>query len=133
MEEALRQVVWEEARACCEYCRIPQWSTLLPFAVDHIIARKHQGLTSRDNLCLSCYNCNAYKGPNIAGIDSNTGEITRLFHPRQDTWADHFRWNGPMLVGKTAIARTTIGVLKVNLSERVEHRKLLIAEGVFPP
>jgi hypothetical protein len=37
------------------------------------------------------------------------------------------------LLGRTAVGRTTIDVLNINYPDRVEHRRLLIAEGVFPP
>jgi hypothetical protein len=56
-----------------------------------------------------------------------------LFHPRKDRWTDHFAWDGPTLVGQTAIARATIQVLWMNHPVVVETRRLLILEGVFPP
>ena len=59
--------------------------------------------------------------------------MTRLFNPRTDNWHDHFTWNGPRLVGKTAIGRVTIDVLKINLDYRLVIRAALIAEGEFPP
>ena len=89
--------------------------------------------TSADNLALSCYNDNAYKGPNIAGIDLVTGQLMRLFNPRQDDWNEHFSWLGPELVGRTAVGRVTIAVLNMNDPLRVELRQSLIDEGVFPP
>ena len=84
-----------------------------------------------ENLALSCYHDNAHKGPNIAGIDPATGAVTRLFHPRRDVWNDHFTWNGPELLGRTPIGRTTVDVLNINLPERVEHRRLLIQAGLL--
>ena len=131
MDESLRQLVWQRAGNTCEYCRVPQQFDALPFQVDHIIAEKHHGPTAEDNLALSCYGDNAYKGPNIAGIDPETGQLTRLFHPRQDEWDAHFEWTGPVVVGRTAIGRATIDVLKINLPERVAHRRLLIASGLL--
>jgi hypothetical protein len=131
MDESLRQLVWQRAEHTCEYCHIPQQFDALPFQVDHIIAEKHHGPTAEDNLTLSCYADNAYKGPNIAGIDPETGQLARLFHPRRDEWDVHFKWNSPVAVGRTAIGRTTIDVLKINLPERVEHRRLLIASGIL--
>jgi hypothetical protein len=133
MDELLRRSVWQRAGGRCEYCQLPHQLTTLPHEVDHVVARKHGGLTIAENLCLACYPCNAYKGPNIAGIDPETGELYRLFHPRQDAWSQHFHWDGPVLVGITPVGRTTIAVLGVNLPERVQHRRLLIAAGVFPP
>jgi hypothetical protein len=133
MEESLRRSVWQRARGCCEYCRLPQQLTLLPHQIDHIVARKHGGQTTEENLCVACYRCNVHKGPNIAGVDPQSGEITRLFDPRRDRWEEHFHWDGPTLVGTTGVGRATIAVLEINSPERLAHRAMLIAEGVFPP
>ncbi|NUQ64986.1 MAG: hypothetical protein HUU20_21185 [Pirellulales bacterium] len=59
----------------------------LPFCINHIIAQKHHGPTEPFTLALACYNCNSFKGPNIAGIDPETGRLTRLFNPRVDVWS----------------------------------------------
>ena len=67
-----------------------------------------------------------FKGPNIAGRDPQSREIVRLFDPRQDHWGEHFEWNGPVLHAQTAIGRATIGVLRVNLPERVAVRRSLM-------
>jgi hypothetical protein len=48
-------------------------------------------------------------------------------------WHRHFRWDGPLLIGRTAIGRTTIHVLSINLDIRVAQRQLLIEIGEFPP
>jgi hypothetical protein len=74
---------------------------------------------------LACAYCNAAKGTNAAGFDPETDELVPLFNPRADTWADHFVWDGPILVGRTPIGRATIEVLGINRPERVEHRRLL--------
>jgi hypothetical protein len=31
---------------------------------------------------------NALKGPNLAGVDRETQEVVRLFHPRNDRWEE---------------------------------------------
>lgn len=131
MDEALRQLVWDRANDRCEYCRLPQQLDILPFQIDHVIAVKHHGPTTADNLALSCFNDNLHKGPNIAGIDPSTGTLTRLFHPRVDIWEEHFAWNGAELVGLTDVGRTTVDVLSMNLPERVEHRRLLWLAGLL--
>src|SRR5437879_3226337 len=131
MDEELRQLVWNRAGDVCEYCHLHQRFDILPFQIDHIIAAKHHGQTAAENLALSCYNDNAHKGPNIAGIDQVTGELTRLFNPRRDDWKDHFAWDGPELFGRTPVGRTTIDVLNMNLPERVEHRRLLCEAGLL--
>ncbi len=102
------------------------------FEIDHVIARKHRGNTVASNLALSCFYCNSFKGCNIGGLDPVTGKLTKLFHPRRHTWHRHFYWDGPYLIGRTAIGRTTIEVLLINLDLRVAHRQLLIEAGVWP-
>lgn len=132
MEESLRRAVRARAGGVCEYCHLPQAYVLLWFEVDHIIALQHRGQTVLENLALACGHCNKQKGPNIAGLDPLSGQLTPLFHPRRDYWAGHFEWNGPELVGRTAIGRTTIPVLDVNDPDEVMRRSALMEEGVFP-
>jgi hypothetical protein len=60
-------------------------------------------------------------------------KLTRLFNPRRHKWKKHFRWDGPVLVGKTPVGRTTIAVLAMNEPEAVVVREALIEEGSFPP
>ena len=84
MEQSLIDEVWQRAGSLCEYCRMPQQYDLLTFQVDHIIARKHHGADELENLALACFACNNHKGPNIAGMDTETNEVVRLFHPRQN-------------------------------------------------
>jgi hypothetical protein len=132
METALIRLVWQRAKDCCEYCRLPQALSNLTFEVDHIIARVHGGPTIPANLALSCFYCNSYKGPNLSGIDPRTRAIVRLFHPRRHKWSRHFRWKGPGLVGRTAIGRATIAVLKINEDEAVSTRRMLMEAGLYP-
>lgn len=131
MEAGLEQLVWQHAEHRCEYCHIPAAISLLPFQIDHIIAVKHGGLTVAANRALSCERCNSHKGPNIAGYLE--GQRVPLFNPRQDRWADHFEWNGAVLVGKTPVGTVTIDVLAINLPYRIALRAALIEEGIFPP
>ena len=133
MDVLLAQLVRERAASCCEYCRLPQSVSSIPFEIDHIVARKHNGLTISDNLALSCFYCNSHKGPNIAGLDPDDQQLSRLYHPRSDRWHEHFRWDGPMLIGISPVGRTTIGVLGINEPDCVLLRTSLIREGVFPP
>ena len=131
MDESLPKLVWNRARSICEYCHISHSCDSLPFQVDHIIARKHDGKDSADNLALTCFTCNNRKGTDIAGLDPETHELTRLFNPREDNWTEHFVWRGAELHGKTAIGRTTVRILRINLAHRVEVRASLLAEGRF--
>jgi hypothetical protein len=134
MERALRKFVRERAEGCCEYCRLHQdYDPYYAFHVEHVVARKHGGSTDPSNLAWSCHSCNLHKGPNLTGVDPRTGRIAQLFHPRRDDWERHFKWNGPILTGRTAIGRATVAVLQFNTQDRIELRRLLQGEGVFPP
>ncbi|HJT75880.1 MAG TPA: HNH endonuclease signature motif containing protein [Gemmataceae bacterium] len=133
MDAATQHRVRRRAGDCCEYCRLPQAVSPLPFEIDHVIARKHGGPDDFDNLCLACFSCNNAKGPDLCGIDPQSGAIAALFHPRRQRWARHFRWDGAVLIGRTKTGRATVAVLQINREDRVAQRRALIAEGVFPP
>jgi hypothetical protein len=132
MDEALVRLVWRRADHRCEYCQMPQEFSFLPFEIDHAIARKHHGKTISSNLAFACAYDNGFKGPNIAGLDSRTGRLVRMFHPRRHMWQHHF-WDGPVLAGRTPIGRATVEVLAMNHPLRVEQRRALIDAGLFPP
>jgi hypothetical protein len=129
---SLRERIRSVSGGCCEYCRLPQNHDPLPFHIEHVIAKKHRGPTRFENLALACAACNLFKASNIAGLDPTSRKLTRLFHPRVDDWNDHFEWEGPLLVGLTAIGRTTVEVLNINAHERVSLRRLLIRLDEFP-
>ncbi len=133
MNAALQRFVRERAGGRCEYCGLPESACWFPFEIDHIIAIKHRGQTVAENLALSCYYCNNAKGPNLARVDPETGRIVRIYHPRRDHWKRHFRWEGAILVGKTAVGRTTIALLEINYAEAIALRESLSEEGIFPP
>jgi hypothetical protein len=133
MERALLELIWRRAEGRCEYCQTSQTHDRLPFEIDHIVARKHGGLTRPGNLCLACFACNNHKGSNISGVDGKSGAIVPLFNPRRHRWRRHFRWAGPVLVGRTSTGRATAAVLAINLEHRVNYRQALVDEGVFPP
>ena len=132
MDRVLEQLVRERADGCCEYCGLPEIYSSAPFQMDHIIAEQHNGPTAASNLALACFACNHHKGPNLSGIDPRTRAKTWLFDPRRHKWSRHFVWNGPVLVGRTPIGRTTIAVLAINAPHRIAQRAALIREGVFP-
>lgn len=131
MNDELRQLVWDRAASTCEYCRVPQLFDPLPFGIDHIRPQYHHGPTLPDNLCLSCFQDNTFKAVNVAGYDPLNGALTALFHPRRDVWDEHFEVAAGRIVGKSARGRTTVDVLRMNLPDRVEHRRLLAALNVW--
>jgi hypothetical protein len=123
MNETTRAVVRRRAGNRCEYCQLRQADSLLAtLHVEHIIPRKHGGTDDESNLALACVDCNLYKGPNLSGIDADSGVIVELFHPRRQLWSDHFVWNGIYVVGKTPTGRATVAVLNMNSNDQLALR-----------
>jgi hypothetical protein len=61
MVATLAQVVRERSAGRCEYCRLPQQATSVPFEIDHIISRKHHGPTVPSSLANTFLYCNIFK------------------------------------------------------------------------
>ncbi len=55
MNAEMVRLVWQRAKGCCEYCRMPDALDPTPFEIDHIISAKHKGPTIVENLCLKCF------------------------------------------------------------------------------
>ena len=131
---ALRRRVWQRAKSRCEYCRLHQSDDpLFTLHVEHIVALKHEGPTVASNMAVACHRCNLSKSSNLSGLDTKTGKLVRLFHPRRHLWSHHFAWQGVELVGRTAIGRATVHVLNVNAPGRLMLRGLLARLKRFPP
>ncbi len=118
-----RAQVCERAQNTCEYCHLHQEdSPLAALHIEHVVPKIHGGTDDLDNLALACIDCNLHKGTNLTGIDPQTNEVTELFHPRRQSWDDHFEWRGIHLIGKTAVGRTTIRVLSMNSEDQIALR-----------
>ena len=125
MDAAARALVRTRAGNCREYCGLRQEdSPLAALHIEHIIPRCHGGSDQPENLALACVDCNLHKGTNLTGIDPKTGAVTGLFHPRRHNWADHFEWRGIHLVGRSAIGRTTVAVLRMNSEDQLALRSV---------
>jgi hypothetical protein len=124
---AIRRQVIERAENRCEYCRLHEDDSFFGFAVDHIIAEKHGGATTLENLAYSCGFCNQNKGSDIASIRAPDDlEFIRFYNPRRDVWAEHFRLTATMYIeGLTDIGRVTARIFGFNAENRVEERLLL--------
>jgi hypothetical protein len=134
MRRPVRRFVRHRAGQRCEYCRLHESDQpLLPFHLEHIVAKKHHGSNAPANLAWACLECNVAKSSNLSGRDPITGRVVRLFNPRRQRWHRHFAWDGARLAGLTPSGRATIDVLDINARHRVELRELLIVAGVFPP
>jgi hypothetical protein len=130
MDSALRESVRRRAGNRCEYCGIPQQAVpTAPFHVEHIIAKQHGGKDDLANLALACDRCNLRKGPNLSGIDPQTGNVVPLFNPRGNAWDEHFRLQAAEIVGLTATGRATARLLDMNARRRVELRANLATLG----
>jgi hypothetical protein len=129
MDDSTRQLVRDRAQNRCEYCHLPQAGHDERFSLDHVIARKHQGPDTPENLALCCLRCNLHKGTDLTGIDPLTRALVPLFNPRRQVWSEHFRWDGAIVSGTTKTGRTTMSVLRMNAPERVRLRTALLSEG----
>lgn len=131
MDGTIRNLVRQRAGDVCEYCRLLQaaqpWAR---FHIEHVRPRQHQGTDDLDNLCLACGHCNRYKGPNLASIDPVTNELTPLFNPRIDRWAEHFLLSEHRILGVSSVGRVTVAVLNINAADRVQLRRELSSEGL---
>jgi HNH endonuclease len=122
MDAETRSRVRDRAGNRCEYCRIHQQHYIIAFHVEHIVAQQHHGGNDASSLALACHFCNRHKGPNLAGMDPTTGELTRLFNPRIDIWGQHFQIQAGRVIGLTPVGRTTVYVLNMNRPDRVRVR-----------
>ena len=130
----LRKLITNRANDCCEYCLQPESMSFVSHQADHIISEKHGGDTTAENLAFACSLCNKYKGSDIATLDKETDKITALFNPREDEWNKHFQLSKDgALSSPTAIGRGTIKLLRLNRPERIEERKLLLANSLIKP
>lgn len=120
---ALRRQVRERARERCEYCLLAESQAFFPHEPDHIIAQKHGGLPRSENLALACFDCNRFKGSDIASVDPESGELTPLFNPRTQSWAEHFQLLDGRIAPLTSVGRATARLLRFNLSQRIEVRQ----------
>ena len=132
MDSTTKVLVRRRAGERCEYCLVRQEHFESALHIDHIVARQHGGDDSPSNLALSCNHCNLHKGPNLSGLDRESGLLVPLFNPREQLWGDHFELNGAVIRGLTPTARATVHVLSMNASYLIELRADLIAMGEYP-
>ena len=130
---SLRRLTRDRSDGCCEYCLIHEDDCLLPHEPDHIIAVKHRGETVEGNLAWTCFVCNRAKGTDIASIDDETGNVVRLFSPRQDQWNEHFSVaEDGHILPTTEIGRATVMLLRMNRPELLETRSVLMQANLYP-
>jgi hypothetical protein len=132
---SVREGVFEAANYCCEYCLSQACFSPAPFSIEHIVPRADGGTNEITNLALACMGCNGHKHTRQEDTDPLTGERARLYHPRQDTWSEHFQWSADYahIIGLTPIGRATVSGLHLNRSGVVNLRTSLRRLGLHPP
>lgn len=130
-----QQEVIHRAQKRCEYCQCPMDYSTQSFEFEHIIPISKDGKTTLENLALACGGCNGYKSNKQEAIDPNSSENIALYHPRQQTWPEHFCWSkdGLEIVGITPTGRATVNALNLNRSGVKNIRRLLIIANLHPP
>jgi len=128
-----QRVVSGRAGQRCEYCRMHQDLQGAVFHVEHILPVSGGGTDEFDNLAWACPGCNLTKATRNSVLDPVSGQGVRLFHPRQDQWADHFAWQRYQLVGLTPIGRALVTAFNLNHERRVRIRQVEARFGLFPP
>jgi hypothetical protein len=130
-----RLFVTERAFGCCEYCMSQEKYTSQLFSIEHIIPIFHDGDDALENLALACQGCNNFKFTKLSAIDTDTNTSVPLFNPRQNRWADHFKWNNnfTIIIGLTPIGRATVRELQLNRDNLINQRIVYRAFGIHPP
>jgi hypothetical protein len=100
--------------------------------VDHVISRKHGGVTDLANLALSCERCNRAKGTDVGSVVGPEQGFVRLFNPRIDGWHAHFRLEGGQIEPLTDIGAATVRLLRLNAPDRVLQREALQQIAAYP-
>jgi 8-oxo-dGTP pyrophosphatase MutT (NUDIX family) len=130
--DALRREVAERVGYRCEYYIRREGDSFLRYQIDHIISRKHGGLTVSANLAYACSVCNGNKGSNVGTILEDEETFVRLFNPRRHHWPKHFDVIEGAFRAKSEIGTATIKVLDLNNVNRILERLDLIEAGLFP-
>lgn len=126
--------VAQRAAHRCEYCHAPEAIFNFPFEVEHIIPLSHEGVDEEANLALACRACNLHKADHLTGVDEGTQSLTRLFHPRQDRWTEHFRIASETgtIHGITDVGRATALRLQMNSPAQLAARRQWMRLGLLP-
>ncbi len=110
----LRRLVIHRSGDRCEYCGLSQAGQVATFHIDHITPEFGGGSTTADNLALACVSCSLRKGARQLIKDPASDELVLIFHPRQQSWREHFDWDDVEVTALTAIGRATIDALSLN-------------------
>jgi hypothetical protein len=103
------------------------------FHIEHVIPQCRGGVSDLENLVLACPGCNLHKAGRITAVDPVSGREVQLFHPLQQRWSEHFRFNGYQIEGLTAVGRASVESLNLNHPRRRRIREVEETFDLFPP
>ena len=131
---ALYPAIAERAVRRCEYCHAPEIVFNFPLEIEHITPQARGGSDDLGNLALACHACNLFKSDFEGGQDEESRAEVALFHPRHDTWEQHFRFEPEtaQILGVTPVGRATVMRLQMNRPRQIIARRQWILPGVFP-
>ena len=132
----LRQDMYRKQNKLCAYCRIHVSIACEPLHREHIVHKDEhpQWEFLPENLCVSCYWCNVYKGTTEVLENPRTtaypksGDGFKIIHPLYDKFSDHIELIGDVLYrGKTEKGIFTIDtchLYRVDLAEERVDQKM---------
>lgn len=128
----LKRQISERAQLRCEYCRVHEHDSFLPFEIDHIVSVKHGGGNELSNLAYACPHCNQHKGTDLTTFLENYSDVATLFNPRTHHWNEHFLIENGEIISLTRTGQATVKLLRFNEPERLIFRQALAAIGRYP-
>jgi len=120
-------VVRDRAAGFCEYCLCEEAYCPAGFSREHILPKSAGGSDDDRNCALACQGWNNHKFTAVHATDPVTGNEAPLYHPRNDSWQQHFVWDSTQteIIGVSATGRATIQRLRLNRPHVVNHRRVL--------
>jgi hypothetical protein len=103
------------------------------FHIEHVVPQAAGGSDEPDNLAWACPRCNLKKSSRVEATDPETETLVPLYHPRLDSWAEHFSWKEFQLVGRTPKGRALIAAFDLNHPRLLRIRQAEAWFELFPP
>lgn len=125
ISERVRKFVAKRALYRCEYCHLLDSDAYYAHQIEHIISRKHGGITIFDNLAYSCSHCNNNKGSDLATMLLPDKTLVGFFNPREHIWEEHLEILESVFYPKSPIGEATIKVFKLNDIDRIIERRVI--------
>lgn len=132
----LRDDMYDKQNKRCAYCRIHVPIGCVPMQRDHIVYKNAhpQWTFLPENLCVSCFWCNDWKGTTETLVDPQTtvypkvSEGFKIIHPLYDKYSEHIDLIGGILyhgrTDKGIFTIETCHLYRVELAEERADQKL---------